>query len=135
MSQEQTVRMAQQLLAHIGSGAAPEEIAGIFSVDLQFEVPADIGALSWVGSTSGRSAVSDFIRGTRRLLKRIRFEVTGIMANGNRAVIVGDLISKVKATGKIIESLFALILRISAGKIARFQMLEDSFAVVQAARP
>jgi ketosteroid isomerase-like protein len=135
MSQEQTVRIVQQLLARIGSGAEPEEIAAIFSDDVQLEVPGDIGALPWIGRTSGRGAVSDFIRGTRRLLKRIRFEVTGIMANGNRAVIVGDLISKVKATGKIIESPFALILQTSAGKIARFQMLEDSFAVVQAARP
>ena len=42
---------------------------------------------------------------------------------------------KVNATGKIIESPFALIFYVSGGEITSFQMLEDSFAVSQAARP
>jgi ketosteroid isomerase-like protein len=56
-------------------------------------------------------------------------------ANEGRAVIFGDLASKVNATGKMIESSFALILNVSDGKITRFQMLEDTFAVSRAARP
>jgi hypothetical protein len=46
-----------------------------------------------------------------------------------------ELASSVNATGKIIESPFALILTVSEGKINRFQMLEDTFAVSRAARP
>jgi len=113
MSQEQAVRIAQRLLA---------------------EVPGDIGALPWIGRRTGCTAVSDFIRGTRSLLERIRFDVEGVMAKDDRAAIFGHLISKVNTTGKIIDLPFALILQISAGKITRFQMLEDSFAVSQAAR-
>jgi len=135
MSQEQAVRIAQRLLAEIGAGVDPDEIAVLFSADVQFEVPGDIGALPWIGRRTGRTAVSDFIRGTRSLLERIRFDVEGIMAKDDRAAIFGHLISKVNTTGKIIDSPFALILQISAGKITRFQMLEDSFAVAQAARP
>ena len=134
MSQEQSVRIAQQLLADIGSGAEPDEIAALFSADVQFEVPGDVGALPWIGRRNGRSAVSDFIRGTRLLLERVRFDVEGILGDEDRAIIFGDLASKVNATGRIIESPFALILNISGGKIARFQMLEDSFAVSRAAR-
>jgi ketosteroid isomerase-like protein len=134
MSQEQTVRIAQQLLAQIGSGAEPDDIAASFSTDVQFEVPGDVGALPWIGRRTGRGAVSDFIRGTRLLLERVRFDVKGILANDDSAVIFGELASKVNATGRIIESPFALILRIFDGKIARFQMLEDSFAVSRAAR-
>jgi ketosteroid isomerase-like protein len=135
MSQEQTARIAKQLLAEIGSGAEPAEIAALFTGDVQFEVPGDIGALPWIGRRTGRSAVTDFIRGTRRLLERVRFDVQGVLADKGRAVIFGDLASKVKATGKMIESPFALILYVSDGKITRFQMLEDTFAVSQAARP
>jgi ketosteroid isomerase-like protein len=134
MSQEQTVRIAQQLLAQIGSGAEPDDIAALFNTDVQFEVPGDVGALPWIGRRTGRGAVSDFIRGTRLLLERVRFDVKGILANDDSAVIFGELASKVNATGRIIESPFALILRIFDGKIARFQMLEDSFAVSRAAR-
>jgi uncharacterized protein len=39
-----------------------------------------------------------------------------------------------KATGKVIDTSFALILIIAGGEIARFQMLEDSFATSAAAR-
>jgi ketosteroid isomerase-like protein len=135
MSQEQAVRIAQRLLADIGAGVDPDEIAALFSADVQFEVPGDIGALPWIGRRTGCTAVSDFIRSMRSLLERIRFDVEGIMSKDDRAAIFGHLISKVNATGKIIDSPFALILQISAGKITRFQMLEDSFAVSQAARP
>ena len=134
MSQEQNVRIAQQLLTGIGSGAEPDEIAALFSTDVLFEIPGDFDALPWIGRRTGRAAVSDFIRGTRLLLERVHFDVEGILANDDSAVIFGDLASKVNVTGRIIESPFALILRVSDGKIARFQMLEDSFAVSRAAR-
>jgi ketosteroid isomerase-like protein len=134
MTQEQTVRIAEQLLAQIGSGAEPDEIAGVFSTDVQFEVPGEVGSLPWIGRRTGPGAVSEFIRGTRLLLERVRLDVEGILANDDSAVILGDLASKLNATGRNIESPFALILHISDGKIARFRMLEDSFAVSRAAR-
>jgi len=49
MSEEQAVRIAQRLLADIGAGVDPDEIAALFSADVQFEVPGDIGALPWIG--------------------------------------------------------------------------------------
>jgi hypothetical protein len=56
MSQEQTIRIAQQLLADIGAGVDPNEIAALFSADVQFEVPGDIGALPWIGRRTGCTA-------------------------------------------------------------------------------
>ena len=56
------------------------------------------------------------------------------VADESRAVILGILASKVSATGRIIETAFAIILMISDRKITRFQMLEDSFDVSKAAR-
>ena len=118
----------------MGQGRAPEQIAARFNVDVQFEIAGDIGALPWLGRRTGRSAASDFIRDTRRLIEQLRFDVQDILASDDRAVIVGELATRINATGKIIESAFALILTISAGEITRFQMLEDSFAVSRAAR-
>jgi hypothetical protein len=45
VSQEQTGRTAQQLLAGIGAGADPDEVASLFSPDVQFELPGEVGAL------------------------------------------------------------------------------------------
>ena len=56
------------------------------------------------------------------------------MASDARAVIVGEVATRIKATGKVIESAIAIILTVAGGLATRFQMLEDSFAVSGAAR-
>ena len=135
MSREQNSGIAQELLARIGQGADPDEIATLFSSDVQFEIAGDVGALPWIGQKTGRDAASGFFRDTRRLTQPVRFDVQGILADDSRAVILGGLASRVTATGKIIETAFAIILTIANLEITRFQMLEDSFAVSRAARP
>jgi uncharacterized protein len=134
VSQEQNSRIAQELLAGIGAGAEPDKIAELFSGDAQFDIQGDVGALPWIGRQSGRSAASDFFRDLRRLVEPIRFDVQDILTSDARAVIVGELASRVRANGRIVESAFALILTVSGGEIIRFQMLEDSFAVSRATR-
>ena len=57
-----------------------------------------------------------------------------IFAGNDREVILGSLASRLKKTGKTIETDFAIVLTVANGKIIRFQMLEDSFAVSRAAR-
>ena len=54
--------------------------------------------LPWIGRKIGRGAVSDFVRDTRRLFERVRFEVKEILANNHRVIAVGDLASSVNAT-------------------------------------
>ena len=69
------------------------------------------------------------------MIERIGLDVDDILTGENRAVIIGSLVSKVKQTGKVIETYFGIILTIADGEIVRFQMLEDSFAVSRATRP
>jgi ketosteroid isomerase-like protein len=134
MSQTEPLRVAQDLLGRLGSHAAPEVVAEMFSADLVWEIPGDTGCFPWIGKRIGRAAVVDFIRGTAALVERIRFDVHDILANGTRAVILGSLASKVNETCKVIETSFAIVLTVSSGTIVRFEMLEDSFAVSRAAR-
>jgi ketosteroid isomerase-like protein len=70
----------------------------------------------------------------RALIERLRFEVLDILASADGAVILCSLVSKVKRTGKTIETYFAVVLTVANGEIVRFQMLEDSFAVSKSAR-
>lgn len=64
----------------------------------------------------------------------VKFDVHDVLASDTRAVIVGVLASKIKATGKVVETPYAIILAVSGGEITRFLMLENSFAVSEAAR-
>jgi ketosteroid isomerase-like protein len=91
-------------------------------------------ALPWIGHRTGRQAVVDFVSTTRALLEPLSFDVEDIAASDTRAVIVGELASRIRTTDKVVETAFAIILTVAGERITRFQMLENSFAVSLAAR-
>ena len=134
MSQNDTLQLAREFLRLLGSGADPAEIAKLFSENLEWEIAGDTGVLPWIGKKRGRVAITDFVRDSRAMIERISFEVREIPASGDRAVILGSLASKIRRTGKTVQTDFAIVLTVANAEIVRFQMLEDSFAVSQAAR-
>jgi hypothetical protein len=134
MSQNQNITIAQQLLAGIGKGSPPETLAAMFAEDLRFEIQGDDGVLPWVGHKTGRQAAADFFRDIRALTEPVKFEVDDILGSPKRAVIVGELATRIKSSGKIINTQFAIVLTISGGKITRYQMLEDSFGLSRTVR-
>jgi ketosteroid isomerase-like protein len=135
MSEQQNIALAQALLRGLGGGQEPGEIAALFDADLVFEIQGDQGALPWIGRKTGRRAIADFIRDLRDMTEPVGFQVEDILASDGRAAIVGALQTRIKATGRITATQFAIILTITDGAVTRFQMLEDSFDVSKAARP
>ena len=134
MSQAKNIGIARQLLAALGEGQEPGIIATLFSEDVVFEIPGDTSALPWIGRKTGREAVAGFIRDLRVLTEPIKFDVQDILASNDRAVIIGEFATRIKATGNLIESPFAIILTVSGtDEVTRFQMLENSFMVSGAA--
>ena len=134
MSAQQNIQIAQTLLEGISSGRGPAEIAAPFASDLIFEIQGDHGVLPWIGQKTGRAAVADFVRDLRSLTEPLVFDVEDVLSSDDRAAIVGHLKSRIKATGKITASQFAIVLTVAEGAVIRFQMLEDSFDLSNAAR-
>src|SRR5204863_3273281 len=116
MSQNETLHLAQEFLGRMGSGAAPTEIAKLFSETLEWEIAGDAGVLPWIGHKSGRAAITDFVRDSRAMIERISFEVHDILASDNRAVILGSLASKLKRNGKVVTTDFAIVLTVANGE-------------------
>ncbi|WP_118137621.1 nuclear transport factor 2 family protein [Oceanicella sp. SM1341] len=133
MSQIDPLSIAHEFLHRLGSGAEPAAVAELFAEDIVWEIPGDTRAFPWIGQQSGRQAVLTFLRETSARIERVRLDVDDVLANEKRAVILGSLASRVRSTGKLIETSFAIVLTIQEGQIAHFQMLEDSFAVSCAA--
>ena len=134
MSHLNNIAIAQQLLAGIAEGKAPDTLAAMFAEDLCFEIQGDEGVLPWIGHKTGRQAAADFFQDIRMLTEPVQFEVEDILASANRAAIVGHLATRIKSSGKIVNTQFAIVLTISGDKITRFQMLEDSFDLSRAVR-
>jgi ketosteroid isomerase-like protein len=121
MSQPENITIAQKLLEGIANGNDPAEITALFHADLVFEIQGDDGVLPWIGRKTGRQAMTDFIRNGRTLTEPVAFDVEEVLASDKRAVIIGALQTRIKATG------------ITDNVVTRFQMLEDSFDVSKAA--
>jgi ketosteroid isomerase-like protein len=68
------------------------------------------------------------------MVEGIGFDIKDVLASDDRAIILGHVQSRIKATGKLIDSEFAIVLTFAGAKIASFLLLEDSFAVSLAAR-
>ena len=134
MSRERNIEIANTLLEGIGSGRDPGEIAASFAENLVFEIQGDDGVLPWVGHKTGRQAIADFLRDQRVMTEPLAFDVEDVLASKERAVIVGRLRTRIKATGRITATQFALVLTIADDIVTRFQMLEDSYNVSRAAR-
>ena len=134
MSRERNIEIAGTLLEGLGTGRDPDVIAAAFAEDLVFEVQGDDGVLPWIGHKTGREAIMAFVRDQRALIESLAFEVDDVLASETRAVVVGSLRSRIKATGRVTTSQFALVLTIADGVVTRFQMLEDSYDVAKAAR-
>jgi ketosteroid isomerase-like protein len=109
-------------------------MAAPFDANLLFEIQGDDGVLPWIGRKTGRQAIAEFIRDIRALTEPVIFDVEDILASDSRVAIVGALQTRIKATGKITATQFAIILTIRGDIVTRFQMLEDSFDVSKAAR-
>lgn len=130
----QNAAVAKTFLDAIARAHDPDDIAKLFDERLLFEIQGDPSAFPWIGQRTGRRAIVDFLQDVRRLTERLSFDVEDILVSESRAAIVGSLVTSVNATGKLIRSQFAIILTVSGSLITRFQMLENSFDVSNAAR-
>lgn len=134
MSRERNIEIANTLLEGMGSGRDPNEIAALFAEGLLFEIQGDDGVLPWVGRKTGRQAVAEFLHDQRAMTEPLGFDVEDVLASEKRAVVIGSLRTRIKATDRITASQFALVLTIEDDAVSRFQMLENSYSVSQAAR-
>ena len=119
MNHQYNIAIAQKLLEGIGSDRSPTEIANLFDAEVVFEIQGDDGVLPWIGRKTGRRAIVNFIRDIRTLTEPITFEVDDILASNSRVAIVGALQTRIKSTGKIIGTQFAIILTITGGVVTR----------------
>ncbi|MFE8100826.1 nuclear transport factor 2 family protein [Brenneria goodwinii] len=114
----------------------PQALAALlelFAEDVDWDIPGDLDAVPWIGPRRDRQAVGAFHTELAAQIAPERFEVRRILADDEEAVAVGELASRVKATGLRITSPFAFVLTVRDGRIVRYRLLEDSHAVAVAA--
>lgn len=127
-------QLAEAYLHKMGTNPTPEAMSEMFTTDCEWNVPGDVTAFPWIGQKKGREAAATFVREERKLLQRERFDVEEMFVSDQRAVILIQIKTRVAATHKIIECPATIVLTFKDDKIASFLLLEDSFAVSNAAK-
>lgn len=120
------------LYADPGSAQKLAAVMELFSETVDWNIAGNTARVPYIGPRHGKAEVAAFFTDLLHYIEPQRFEVREILATGDTAVILGDLVSLVRATGKLIETEFAFDLTVREGVIVRYRMLEDSYAVEQA---
>lgn len=129
------IDVANELLRRFAAKEAPERIAELFSEDVDWYVAGDLAAVPWIGRKAGRAGVTDFWGQIQDRLANKHFTISDIFTKGDRVVIMGDLESELRSTGKSIVTDYVFDLDVTGDQITRFRMLEDTHAVAQAFVP
>jgi uncharacterized protein len=129
-SSDATRAVTEAFFARFGAGDLPGLVA-LFADESDHHVQGS-AVIPWVGRRSTREEVRAFFDQIVAATTPERFEVDQILADGADSVSLGRFALRVNATGKVFESDFALRLTVADGRIIRYQMFEDSHALVEA---
>lgn len=123
----------QQFLQH-NDDEALDKILALFSDGVDFYIPGDERTVTWIGKKRGRPGVAHFYEELRKQATPQQFDIHFSIIDGEKAVLVGELQTLVKRTGKLINSEFAFVFKVESRQITHFRLFEDSWAVANAVR-
>ena len=96
-----------------------------------FEVgPQDV--IPTAGLRKGRKQVEEFFTTLEATEDVQSFRPQNFIAQGDMVVVLGELTSRVRSTGSVINSPWVHVFKLSAGKISEFRSFYDSAAAVTA---
>jgi len=103
-------------------------------VSLNFNNPELHKVLPWAGTNRGAQSIVDAFNGIGRVWETKAFEVGDVIVNEHTVAMFGSFTYKTKTLGKEITSPFALLARVTDGKISYVQFLEDTFGTASSFR-
>ena len=103
-------------------------------VSLNFDNPELHKVMPWAGTNRGAQSIVDAFNGIGKVWETMAFEVRDVVANDSSVAMFGSFTYKTRVLGKEITSPFALLAKVTNGKISYVQFLEDSFGTASTFR-
>ena len=124
MSEHEPVATVQRAYDAFSRGDL-QAVSNSMAGDVQWETP-DIPGASFGGKRQGKEAVGRFFVELLDAEEMLLFEPREFIAQGNRVVVIGQYRGRVKATGRIAESVFVQIFTVTNGLITNFFEMFDT---------
>jgi ketosteroid isomerase-like protein len=128
MSEQQNLEIVRRGYEAFGRGDI-DTLLGLFNEDIEWVSPGP-PELATSGRRRGRQGVAEFFTAVNQVFDIQRFEPKEFIAQGDRVVVLGDETSRIKATGKVLDSEWAHAFTLRDGKIVSFHDYVDTAAVV-----
>jgi ketosteroid isomerase-like protein len=119
----QTLLSNPRDLANVKSVTTPD----VTYVSLSEYNPELKAYLPWTGTNKGPESIVKTFEGVAKTWETKAFEVRDVIEQGDRVAFFGTFTYHGRDTGKDITSPFALLAKLSNGKISYIQFLEDTF--------
>jgi ketosteroid isomerase-like protein len=103
-------------------------------VSLNFDNPELHKVLPWTGVNRGPQSIVDVFNGIGQVWDTKAFEVRDVVANENSVAMFGSFTYKTRVLGKEITSPFALLAKVTDGRISYLQFMEDTFGTASTFR-
>lgn len=132
MTIQTPLAVTEAFFYRIATAEDVHEIAELVSENVDWLVAGNTHVVPWIGRKYEKKGVAEFYAQIRAQISSEYFEIKDILVKDNRVVAIGELASRVKKTGKLIETEFVFDIRVEDGLITRFRMFEDSHAVSEA---
>ena len=132
MSEQENERVVQAMFAAFGRGDIPGVLDRL-TEDIEWRI-AGPSELPFAGLHRGRAEVAQFFETFNGASEFEVFEPQEYFSRGDRVVVLGHERQRVKATGLVVETEWAMVFTLSGGKIARFHNFVDTHAVAAAHR-
>ena len=133
MSEQQNVGLVQQVYAAFGRGDL-DGLLAMLDPQVSWRTPGPPDLPS-AGLRHGVDAVREFFGILLNTFDITNFAPTDFLAQGDKVVVLGTSLERVKATGRAVEFRWVHIFTIRNGRIAAFEEPADVSALVDATVP
>lgn len=123
-----TQKIIQTFFKHLSERNLQELIA-LFSNNVDWYIPGDTTKAAWLGRRSTRQEVGEVYELLWKNTEPLSVTIENVFINDNQAVIAGEFSTKMLQTGRIVDSLFFILMTIEDNLIVKYRLLEDSLSV------
>ncbi len=132
MSTQENLKIAQGIYTAFGQGNIPA-ILNVLTDDVEFHEPPG-GEAPFKGIYYGRDGAAKFFQEMVAAVDILMLEPQEFVAQGDTVVVLGHYRFRAKATGITYDTDWAMVWWFRGGKIAKFQIHDDSATEAAALR-
>jgi ketosteroid isomerase-like protein len=130
MNAQENTRLVQQAYQSIKAGDM-QALLNTLATDVQWQLP-EMENVLFAGMWQGREAIRQFFSNVFEVQDVVEFEPEEYIAQGDKVVVLGRFLMRIKATGKDFGSDWAHVWTVKDGKVTRFYEYVDTAVVSRA---